>query len=182
MKTVAELMDELSPLRKKLDGLVRRMTVRLTSKTLWQLAGFKIDGRLQTIFAELFTGIGITARPPEGSKAEAMVINVGDADHPAIIGTRDEATRAKVAGALKADETMLFNSKAVVHVKADETVEVRKPGGIAVPLATKADLQALRDYIENTMVITCPAGTSTPGTSDVNGPPDPDGTAVLKGE
>ncbi len=42
---------------------------------------------------------------------------------------------------------MLYNTVAVVFLKADGSIEARSAGGTALPLATKADLEALRDAI-----------------------------------
>lgn len=177
MKSVSELMEAVDPARKRIAGAVRRMAITLTAKVLWQLTGYKIDGQTETFSAEPFTGIGISARPPTASKPEAIVLMVGDAKNPTIIAVRDEQTRAKVAGALGVDETMLFNSKAVVHVKANETVEVRKPGGVAVALATKADVTALANFVQGLFVGGSGSAVVPPGTV-----PQPSGTTVLKGQ
>jgi hypothetical protein len=57
---------------------------------------------------------------------------------------RDEATRQAVAGGLADGETCVYNDKAIIIVKADGTVEIRLAGGVAIALATKADLDKLR--------------------------------------
>lgn len=133
MKSLKELGRAVDPDRISAFGAVRRMAITLTAKALWQLAGFVIDGRTEVVKAEPFTGIGIAARPPSSGKPEAIVIMVGDATNPMVIAVRDEKTRAAIAGALAADETMLFNSTAFVHVKATGKVEVGTPAGVAQP-------------------------------------------------
>ena len=130
-------------------GALRRMAITVTAKALWQLTGFKQpDGTIETMKAEPFTGIGLAARPPNGGRPEAIVVMVGGASSPMIIAVRDEKTRAAIAGALGVDETMLFNSKAVVYVKADGSIEARSAGGAAHALATKADIDALAAYVD----------------------------------
>lgn len=177
-----DFANALDPFTQRVRGMVRRVVVKLTTKVAWQLLGFDSPAGKNTFNSELFPGIGYYSRPPaNGTKVEAIVLSVGsEASTPAIVATRDEATRAAVAGDLKDDETAVFNSRAIVRINQDGTIEARSAGGTAVSLATKADLQALVNYITSTMVITCPAGTSTPGATPA--PPNPTGTTKLKGE
>lgn len=122
------------PLLTTLRGMVRRMAISLTAKALWQLVGFRqADGSSETRSAETFSGIGFYARPPGDGKPEAIVLMVGDSKNPVIVGTRDEKTRAASAGGLDEDEAMVFNSQAVVYVKSDGTVEVRRTAGLVEP-------------------------------------------------
>lgn len=69
---------------------------------------------------------------------------VGGTKTPAIVATRDEATRKAAVGNLAEGETAVYNDKAVIVLKADGTVEIRLVGGVAIPLATKQDLIDLR--------------------------------------
>ncbi len=148
MKTVRELAQAISPEVQRITGMIRRMAITLTTRVAWQLAGFRMpDGTTETISAEPFTGIGVFARPPSNSKPEAIVLNVGDAKAPVIVAVRDEKTRAAIAGNVGADETAVYNSQAIVLVKANGSIEVRAAAGVAVPLATKADLDALKAAI-----------------------------------
>lgn len=187
MKTVAELMHATSPSAARAAGAVRRMAIRLTARALWQLAGYVIDGETEVVSVEPFTGIGHAARPPASSKPEAIVLMVGDAKHPVVVAVRDEQTRAAIAGALKADESMLFNSKALVHVKDDATIEARKPAGTALSLAPQAELS--RFLIALTAAIATLGGAiAAPELSALKTaiealvPAWPAGTTVLKGE
>jgi hypothetical protein len=61
-----------------------------------------------------------------------------------------------MAGGLAEGETMLYNGVACVYVRAGGTVEVRLGNGVAVPLATKADLDAVIAQV-NTHVHHVPA-------------------------
>lgn len=166
------------PLLAKLKGALRRMAITATHGAIWRLAGYRMpNGTTETMPAEVFSGIGFFARPPKGADAEAAVVNIGGATAPVIVATRDEATRRAVAGAIADDETAVHNSKAIMIIKADGTIEARSPGGIAQPLATLADVQALRDYVANLLVGGSGSAAAPPGLV-----PTPTGTTKLKGE
>jgi hypothetical protein len=112
------------------------------------------------------------------------------------IATRDEKTRQALfaeAGELADDETAVYNSQCLVVLKADGSVEVRLAGGAAVSLATKADVDAIKDYLRaqfdpatgHTHKAVVPAQTTqiaeSPG--GFGGTcPAPAGTSVLKGQ
>ena len=135
-------------------GIVRRLAVGVTSASnFWQLVGFDgAYGESETLDeVEAFQGVGFVARPKPGSSAEAVVVCVGgESGHPVIVATRDKATEIQV----EADETAIYNSTGavvritkdgdiVVRCKAGRTVSIDDGSG-AVPLATKADVDALR--------------------------------------
>lgn len=113
-----------------LRGMVRRLSIgRTAANGLWQLLG--LDGldtddedepeRETFDDCEVFPGVGVYGRPPEGTRAEVVVVNVGGkAGHPVVIATRDKATQVE----LEADETAIFNSTSVVKIKADGTIEI----------------------------------------------------------
>lgn len=180
MKTTEQLRDGLTRKAVHAAGMVRRMAITLTSRALWQLTGFTLlDGSRETMAAEPFLGLGIAARPSSSGKPEAIVLMIGDdAKTPVVVAVRDEATRQAIAGALAADETALYNSKVIAIAKADGTFEVRSKAGVAVALATKADLDALATWIHTAMIVNATgatAGTTTP-------PPSATGTTKLRGE
>lgn len=185
----------IDPTKRAARSMVRRLAIAATSRVLWQLTGVRnLDGTTEALSVEVFPGIGFFARPPAGSKPEAIVVNVGGANAPAAVATRDEQTRKAVAD-LAEDEAAMFNSTGGVFVKADGTIHARSAGGSAVPLATLADLEALRTYVLNqfstatghTHVVSGAATTTTtsvaaPGTPPAVAPPTPAGTSVLRGE
>lgn len=195
MKTPQQLNAELDPKLVRARNAIRRFVVKLTDAAIWQLAGVRTPDGIETRRAEVFGGIGIAARPPAGNESEAIGVMVGDANTPVVIAIRDEKTRAAVAGALGVDETMLFNTTALMLIKSDGTIEARSVGGAAVALATKADVQALRDYVRNQFstatghIHATPSGPTTTittvnaaGSAPTHAPPSPSGTTVLKGE
>jgi phage gp45-like len=185
--SIAELQRITDPVIRALIGAIRRMVVTVTSRALWQVTGYEIDGTTETQQAEPFSGIGFYARPAASGKPEAIVVSAAGAKSPAIVATRDEKTRAAVAGGLAADEAIVFSSAAVVHVRANGTVEIRTPGGSAVPLATLADVQALREaFNSHVHVLTIAAAPGSGGTGTAaptaTPAPAPAGTTVLKGQ
>lgn len=193
-RSAADLAAYGAPLVRKVAGMVRRLLVEFSSSSIpahkitgiWQLRGFR--ELKEVVKLEVFQGIGIWARPPKSDPrphVEAIAVSVGDSDNQVVVATRDEKTRKALVLALDVveDETLLHNTQAVVAIRADGTIQARSYGGAAVPLATKADLQALRDWINDTMVIVTPGGSSTPGVfGGGSHPPAPAGTTVLKGE
>lgn len=146
-RSISKLAERTDPLVNRVAGMIRRMAIQTTARALWQLVGYRNpDGTNETMPVEQFGGIGFYARPPASGKPEAIVVMVGGPTSPAIVATRDEATRAAMVGNLESDETAVYSSKAVVLIKADGTVEIRSKTGVAVPLATKADVEALRAW------------------------------------
>lgn len=163
------------PTLRRLLGSARHMAIGLTSSPFWQLLGFKRLGeRIETARAVVFPGVGIYARPASSSNPEAIVLNVGGADHPVVIALRDEKTR-KASANIDEDETVLFNTVAVLYIKSDGTIEARSVGGTASPLATKADIDALRTWALG-------HGHPNHGLPPSTTPPAATGTAKLKAE
>lgn len=191
MRTVEELARTTNPTLRRIAGALRRMAVTLTARPLWHVVGHRtLDGSDETAVAEVFPGVGFYARPSRAGKPEAIVVHVGGASHPVVIATRDEKTRAAVAS-IAEDEAILYSSTAVVHVRADGTVEIRSPDGAAVPLATKADVEALKTHFDGhkhqhaipngTTLTSVPTRTPT-GTVILDPAPSPAGASVLRGE
>lgn len=178
-RSAADHARATDPRDREIRGMLRRLVVDRTTKAAWKLAGYTmLDGRPEVVNAEVFSGVGFYARPPEGVESEVVTAQVGGREQPIVIAARDEQTRAAVAGSLAADETAVFNTEAIVHLKADGTIEAKSVGGTAVPLATKADVQNLVDYIA---ALTLPVSGGSAGPPAVP-PDDPDGTSKLKGE
>ncbi len=167
------LAAETSPSRRQFHGMIRRMAIRETARSLWVMLGHeKVN---EKPVAEPFTGIGIFARPPTGTRAEAIVASVSGAGHPAVIAVRDEDTRRVIAKAveLKADETVLYNSVVVVLCRATGQVEIRTPDGLVFPLALKSDVQEAVDKFNGHKHV-C-AGSGAPS----GGPVGPDGATPV---
>lgn len=182
---------QIDPTMQALKGAIRRMAITLTTKALWQLAGFRqADGTTETRMAEVFSGIGFYARPPSSGSPEAVVTMLGaDSASPVVVATRDEATRAAVAGGLAADETMVFTSQAVVYVKADGTIEIRSHNGSAQSLATNADLAAILSVLKTWTPVANDGGAALKtailalvSDKQVDTPNWPIGTTKIKGE
>jgi phage gp45-like len=167
-------------------GMLRRMVVTLSSDTLWQLVGQRGGpggAGDEVITAETFPGIGIYARAPSSGSPEAVVAALGGTKASVVVATRDEATRQVGAGDLAEGETCVYNDQARVIVRADGTVEIRLHSGVAVPLATKADLAAVvTAFNAHTHVYTPGPGTAIPTAVPVPTAPSPTGTSVLKAQ
>lgn len=177
-RSISKLAERTDPLVNRVAGMIRRMAIQTTARALWQLVGYRNpDGTNETMPVEQFGGIGFYARPPASGKPEAIVVMVGGPTSPAIVATRDEATRAAMVGNLESDETAVYSSKAVVLIKADGTIEIRSKTGVAVPLATKEDVEALKEWcrLHEHSALSAPSPTAT-------AMPPVTGTSKLRGE
>lgn len=195
MKTISELREATDRLWRRVRGVVRRVTVtaHAAGGTPWQAAGYR-DEVFQDV--EVFGVVGVTARPPAGSRsAEAVVVNVGaEAGHPIIVATRDAGALPTAAKDLAADEVMLHTSQAWMKVTKDGDVIVRAKAGRAVlvadndtgagavALATKADLDALKSAINTATVTPGDGGAQFKATLMTALAAWPVGTTVLKGK
>lgn len=191
MRSTKELNEAIGSAAAAAAGLVRRMAVTLTgtataARLLWQVTGVRmLDGKQEIQTVEMFGGIGIAARPPTSGKPEVIVI--GAAESAVAIAARDAKTQQATAGALKVDETALFNSQALVYVKDNGTIEARTAAGAAVPLALKSDVQAVVDWLKkhvHTGITAGGANSGPPANGVVDGtaPANPTGTTCLKGQ
>lgn len=190
--TVRGWREETSPERRRGDGMIRRMPVRLTAGVFWRVEGHRLlDGRTKEARdAEVFSGVGFYARPAAGAKAEAIVAFLGDdGQNPVVVATRDEAARKAIAQ-LEQNSTAMFNAGAnatIVLIKPDGTVEIRRGNGVAAKLPTLADYNALRTFVNAQFsgpghTHATPSGTTT-ATTPVGTPPGaPAGTVVLKAQ
>ncbi|WP_428262894.1 hypothetical protein [Haliangium sp.] len=145
-----------------------------------------LDGSVEEDAMDSFGPVGLVGRPAGDATVEAAVAFVGaDGAHPIALGYVDGTRRAVIdAVGLGADETVVYNSQAVVKLLADGTVEIRSLGGTAVPLATKADVERLRDEFLAHLHLAPSGPTGTP--LDAEQQPivsvQIDGTSVLQSE
>ncbi len=136
----------IDPARNAIRGIVRRMIVSRAAAVIWQIAGVRfLDGSTETNEAEVFQGIGFSSLPPLDGAPEAIVLNVGGPNAPAIVATRDEKTRAQVVpSTMAAGETVTYSVATIVYQRSTGKVEIRTPDGTAVPLALKSDVDLIR--------------------------------------
>lgn len=176
--TSEDFAEAIGSFRREVAGVIRRMTIGRSDGGIWQTVGhILLDGTTKEAReVENYPGIGIFSRPPDGGSGESIVVHAGGPNNPAIVGSRDEATRANVDD-IAADESTLYNSKSRVYIKADGSVEIRSHGGAAVSLATKADVRALADFVGTLFV-----GGSGSAVIPPHSVPLPTGTQKLKGE
>lgn len=185
------MMAAIGETARELGGVIVRATLGTTAESLWRtLTGYLPDGTRAFRDAEVFSGIGVYARPPTNANAEAIVGTLGgEASAAVVLATRDEGTRRAMAGNINADETILYNSVSVVLVKSTGAIELRTANGTAVALAKASDLTRLRGAIVSAAATTL-AGNPTGSAAltaivtalDALLPPWPSPTTTIKGE
>lgn len=143
----ADWREEVGTSARRLAGLVRRMAVTVTSGAFWQVLGhLLLDGKPETLDAEVFSGGGFYWRPAAGANAEAIVVFPGGPSNPCVVGLRDEGLRKKMAD-LAQDEAAMVTSQVGVYATAAGTIEARADGGTAVKLAKASELDDLRAFV-----------------------------------
>lgn len=136
--TAQDFAEMIGSFRRQVAGIARRMSVKLTSGGVWQVAGHLLfDSKRETRDAELYPGVGVYARPPASDAVEAITVQVGGQNNPAIVATRDEATRAKVAD-LGVDESTLYNSLVRLHATLAGLIVLRAHANAVVEPTVKA--------------------------------------------
>lgn len=137
--TAEDFAAQIGAFRREVAGIVRRVVVTRSTGGIWQMLGHALfdASRKETREVENYPGIGLAARPPDNGQAEAIVVNVGGPNNPAMVATRDEATRAKVND-VKPDETTTYNSAVRLHAKANGTIELRAHASPVVEPTIKA--------------------------------------------
>lgn len=184
--TTREWREETSSERRGALGMIRRMAARLTEGAFWQIVGhLLLDNRTpETRDAEVFGTLGFYSRPKAGANAEVMVVFPGGSANPVIVGTRDEELRATIAN-LAQGETAMCNRAVIVICKSNGTVEIRLPGGTALPLPKLAELaDVVSKFNSHTHVVSGVTAGGAAVTSAVPVPlaTAPSGTAVLKAQ
>lgn len=145
-----QLAEEVGKTARDLAGKIRRMIVTRTNSARYQVQGHDLDiigGDVETHEADVFGGVGFEARPSEDSVVEAIVLFPGGGGNPIITQQRQEAVRRALAK-LAADESRAFNTLAVVHIKADGTIEIKEHGGTAQRLTNETYRSA-----EDTLIV-----------------------------
>lgn len=160
--TAEDFANQIGEFRRKMAGMVRRMVVKLSDGGVWQVAGHLLfEGQREAPPAENYPGIGFAARPPAGTSAEAIVVQVGGANQPAIVGLRDEATRAKVSD-IAANETAAYNSLVRAYLKASGTIELRTHAGVAQPTIKGTTYRTAEDVMLTALAAAFTALASAP--------------------
>lgn len=185
MMTAEDFANAIGEFRREMAGKIRRMVIGRSNGGIWQALGHALFDatKREAPDVENYPGIGIFARPPD-RQGEAIVVQVGGPNNPAIIAARDEATRAKV-DAIAADETTIYNAEARVYLKHDGTIEARTHAGVAVKLCTLADAQAMRADLNNHSHLYIPPGSGGGAPIATTGNPAvtaPVGTSKFKAE
>jgi phage gp45-like len=159
-----ELRALASKFRTDLRNTVRRVAIGVAGAgRLWQFLGYiGAEGERETFDdVEVFQGIGFASRPKAG-QGEAVVLNVGGAPGHAVAA----ATRARESEPedLEEDETQVHNTVTQVRVtKAGVVAVTDRLGGVAIPLATKADVDALVAWVKlHTHGSAAPGSPTTP--------------------
>lgn len=194
-RTSEDFATETSARLRRLDGMIRRLEFLIVDGSRWQVRGQRATAQTQggdeVFYSTPFAGFGFYATPPASGSPEVVVASVGGPKTTVVIAARDEATRLLVAGAI-ADQgsTCVYNDKAMILINPDGAVEIRLINGVAIPLATKADIDALASWSKahvhlapgglTPAITTGPVIAPTGAVPDV--PPAAAGTSVLKAQ
>ncbi|WP_428264799.1 hypothetical protein [Haliangium sp.] len=110
-----------------------------------------LDGSVEEDEMDSFGPVGLVGRPAGDATVEAAVAFVGaDGAHPIALSYVDGTRRAVIdAVGLGADETVVYNSQAVVKLLADGTVEIRSLEGSAQALAFLDSVNQRFDAVES---------------------------------
>lgn len=171
----------------RIRNLVRRVSITDSADaSAWKLGGVSDGSNTEAHTAEVFSGIGIYARPANAS-AEAILVSVGgQSNNPAIVGVRDEAMRASIENALggvAAGETVVFNPTSVVYLRGNGLIEIRSKDGVAGFLCTASDMQQLADVFSNWTPVANDGGAALKSLlTTLIGTGWPRGTSKLKAE
>lgn len=180
-ETFRDIEAMIRPIRTRADNMIARGVVTLVNAAVkMQILQVGIQDREPVDDAEHFQPYGFKSIPRVGAESVVLFIG-GDRGVPVAVVTDDRRTRP-VAGWTEGESGLYNDSGAVVHLKEDGTIEARS-GGVAIPLATKADLDAHRAWVDahtHTITSGSSAGlTTAPATLPS---PTPVGTTKFKAE
>ena len=135
--TAEDLRQITERIWRRVMGAIRRVAVELSDTGAWRVQGYeKLSERFR---AENYQGVGFASRPASGAKVDAVSVNIGNAEHAALVATRDESLRQLAD--LDEDETATLNTQTIVK-HTGGFVEIRSHGGVAQFAALKADIDA----------------------------------------
>lgn len=176
--------DRLSEGWARISDMVRLFVVTTTSPLLWGITGFSDGTETETDELQVYQTCGFLSRPEAGANVEAIAVNVNGGDHHVIVACRDDAAVRRVVEALGLGHGVahVYNGTNALSVTPDG-IEAKSLTGTAVALATLEDLNALRDWIQTTMVLPVSGAAAGPlGPPPALQAPIANGTSVLKGE
>jgi phage gp45-like len=142
------------------------------------------DGQREEDEAAVASGYGFYARPFDGAEVEAYTVFVGaDGNHPVVIASRDPQIAALIKQqALEPGDTAMYNAGSCVVIRASGEIEARTRAGTAVALATKDDIENLRNWITSHTHTGVTTGGGVSGPPSLPAPPTPQGTQKFKAE
>ncbi len=165
-------------------AIIRRYRVLKTKsrRVNWSLEGHQdSDGNTELEDAEVFQEVGFFSRPKTSDRAEVIAVKVGmRSNHPVIVATRSQDGVARL-GKTTDDETIVFTSGLMVRLtQADGKIYIGSIGGTLQALATKDDIDALKDWAAGHTHTS--GGSGSPTSAPLTTPPSATGTTKLKAE
>lgn len=136
------------------------------------LIDVELSGTQERCFCRYASPFGFWVIPPAGTE---VIVGVPDGDldaDPVILGCISKNGISSLATA----------GKIVIAVPDGTQVEIRTQSGTAQALATKADVQAVRDALDGHAHTYIPGPSGTATTTLNPSVPSPTGTTVLKGQ
>lgn len=178
------LSDALHPLRTRVANMVARGVVQVIKDSGGlQVLQLGVQQGEDVDDCERFQEYGFTSRPLEGAEAVAVFPN-GDHGRPLVVAVDDR--RHRLTG-LEPGEVAVYNEAgARIVMKASGDIELEPAGGGEIlgggssQLATKADIDALENYIAGHAHGGVTSGSAASG-PPASPPPPASGTGVLKG-
>ncbi len=207
-RTAKDFRDRATKAALDMANMIRRVVTSATAGGRWGIEGYELDD-IDTGVAftegvdddpvDVFAGIHIYARPAAADKSEGILLHVGgEAEHPVLAALRNEDARLRYVaefGDLSRGEVVVFNSAGTARVKvrtngeieitvaAGQKLLVKTKAGTALPVATKADVDAIQAALDGHSHLYIPgAGPGTVSTTGNPSVPAPDGTLAFDSE